>query len=116
MNIISTRKLLAASAALALAVLAFVALPARGNTLGTDIIGMFPKDMSEFAYADMKAARQLPWFSQLQQQMLPANFRQFEQFLRSAGIDPDTQIDELAWGVTAANSPHPSQIAGVALG
>jgi hypothetical protein len=116
MNTISTRKLLAASAALALAVLAFGALPARGNTLGTDIIGMFPKDMSEFAYADMKAARQLPWFAALQQQMLPANFRQFEQFLRSAGIDPDTQIDELAWGVTAANSPHPSQIAGVALG
>ncbi|MGB6484820.1 MAG: hypothetical protein WBE86_15145 [Candidatus Acidiferrales bacterium] len=113
---ISTRKLLAVSASLALAVLAFVALPARANTLGTDIIGMFPKDMSEFAYADMKQARQLPWFSQLQQQMLPANFRQFEQFLRSAGVDPDTQIDELAWGVTSPNSQHPSQIAGIALG
>jgi hypothetical protein len=90
--------------------------PSRANTLGNDIIGMFPKDVSEFAYADMKQARQLPWFSQLQQQMLPQNFRQFEQFLRSAGINPDTQIDELAWGITSPNSPHPSQIAGVALG
>jgi hypothetical protein len=117
MNIISTRKLLAAaSAALALAALAFISRPARANTLGTDIIGMFPKDMSEFAYADMKAARQLPWFAALQQQMLPANFRQFEQFLRSAGVDPDTQIDELAWGFTSPNSPHPSEIAGIALG
>ena len=86
------------------------------NTLGNDILGMFPKEISEFAYADMKKARALPWFSQLQQQMLPANFRQFEQFLRSAGINPDTQIDELAWGMTSPSSPHPSEIAGVALG
>ncbi|MGC1105332.1 MAG: hypothetical protein WA876_02230, partial [Candidatus Acidiferrales bacterium] len=113
---ISIRKFFAASTALVFAVLAFVALPVHANTLGTDIIGMFPKDISEFAYADMKQARQLPWFSQLQQQMLPANFRQFEQFLRSAGVDPDTQIDELAWGVTSANSQHPSEVAGIALG
>ena len=116
MKIGSTRKFLAAAAALAIAALAFIALPARANTLGTDIIGMFPKDMSEFAYANMKAARQLPWFAALQQQMLPANFRQFEQFLRSAGVDPDTQIDELAWGFTSINSQHPSEIAGIALG
>lgn len=89
---------------------------ARANTLGNDIIGMFPKNMSEFAYADMKQARQLPWFSQLQQQMLPPNFRQFEQFLRSAGVDPDTQINEIAWGMTVPDSQHPSEIAGIALG
>ena len=91
-------------------------LGASANTLGNDIIGMFPKNMSEFAYADMKQARQLPWFSQLQQQMLPPNFRQFEQFLRSAGIDPDAQIDEIAWGMTVPDSQHPSEIAGIALG
>lgn len=88
----------------------------RGNTLGNDILAMFPKDISEFAYADMKQARALPWFSALQQQMLPANFRQFESFLRSAGINPDTQLDEICWGITAANSPHPNEIAGIALG
>lgn len=102
--------------AVALFLLAIFPLSARANTLGNDIIGMFPKNMSEFAYADMKQARQLPWFSQLQQQMLPPNFRQFEQFLRSAGVDPDTQIDELAWGMTVPDSQHPSEIAGVALG
>lgn len=96
--------------------LALSPVPSRANTLGNDIIGMFPKDISEFAYADMKQARALPWFSQLQQQMLPSNFRQFETFLRSAGIDPDTQLDEICWGMTAANSPHPNEIAGIALG
>jgi hypothetical protein len=91
-------------------------LASSGNSISNDILGMFPKDISEFAYADMKQARALPWFAALQQQMLPANFRQFESFLRSAGIDPDTQIDELAWGITSPSSPHPSQIAGIALG
>lgn len=103
-----------AGAAMACAMLA--PSSAKANTLGTDIIGMFPKDMSEFAYIDMKAARQLPWFAQLQQQMLPSNFRQFETFLRSAGVNPDTQIDELAWGASSATSQHPFEIAGVALG
>lgn len=116
MNITLTRKCFAALAAGVLAALTFIALPAAANTLGTDIISMFPKDLSEFAYADLKEARKHPWFLQLQQQMLPGNYRQFEQFLRSAGVDPDSQIDEIAWGSTSANSQHPYEIAGVALG
>jgi hypothetical protein len=99
-----------------LAAAAFVPAPVAAGTLGSDIIGMFPKDMSEFAYADLKKARQLSWFSDVQQQMLPANFRQFEQFLRSAGIDPATQVNEMAWGAESASAQHPYEIAGIALG
>ena len=102
--------------ALILGVAMLIPPRAAAGTLGTDIIGLFPKDVSELAYADLKEARQHSWFPQLQQQMLPANYRQFEQFLRSAGIDPDTQVDEIAWGATSANAQHPYEIAGVALG
>ena len=117
MNITLIRKFLAAFAAGALAALTLItASPAAANTLGTDIIGMFPKGLSEFAYADLKQARTHSWFLQLQQQVLPGNYRQFEQFLRSAGIDPDSQIDEIAWGSTSATAQHPYEIAGVALG
>jgi hypothetical protein len=105
-----------AAVAVMLASLLVVPCPASAGTLGNDIIGMFPKDMSEFAYADLKKARQLPWFAEVQQQMLPANFRQFEEFLRSAGIDPTRQVDEMAWGAESANSQHPYEIAGIALG
>ena len=103
-------------AALLLAAVMLIPSPASANTLGTDIIGLFPKDISEIAYADLKEARQHSWFLQLQQQMLPGNYRQFEQFLRSAGVDPDTQVDEVAWGAMSPNSQHPYEIAGVALG
>jgi hypothetical protein len=98
---------------------------AHAGTLGTDIIGLFPKDVGEFAYADLKKARQFPWFAQLKEQMLPSRFRQFEQFLAAAGINPDSQVDELAWALVPASVsqtaggvavPTGDQIVGVALG
>jgi len=85
-------------------------------TLSNSVIGLFPKDVGEFAYADLKTARGFPWFSQLREQLLPSRFRQFEQFLTSAGIDPNAQVDELAWaGITTAKG-NGEEIVGVALG
>ncbi len=109
-----------------LAAISLLPRASRAGTLGTDIIGLFPKDIGEFAYADLKKARQFKWFPQLKQQMLPSRFRQFEQFLASAGVDPDTQVEELAWALILATSkgssenappvPIGEQIVGVALG
>lgn len=89
---------------------------ALAGSLSTDVIGMFPKEVGEFAYADMKAARSRPWFSQVRDQLLPGNFRQFEQFLVSAGIDPNTQVDEMAWAIIPSSKDGGEQILGVALG
>src|SRR5438445_13680103 len=88
--------------------------PSRAGKLGNDIVGLFPKNIEEFAYADLKKARQFKWFPQLQQQMLPSRLRQFEQFLASAGIDPNTQVEELAWGVVSGGTPRPNGDQGAA--
>jgi hypothetical protein len=102
--------------------------PAQAGTLGADVIGMFPKDVGEFGYADMKKARTLKWFPQLQEQVLPERFRQFEKFLASTGNDPNSQVDEIAWalvaeGMTAKTEgtgsdavPTGEQMVGVAIG
>src|SRR5437016_6642 len=74
----------------------------HASTLSTDVIGMFPQNIGEFAYADLKQARGLSWFPQLKQQMLPSKFKQFEQFLTSAGIDPNSQVEEVAWATVGA--------------
>jgi len=79
----------------------------RATTLSTDVIGMFPQNVGEFAYADLKQARTLSWFPQLKQQMLPARFKQFEQFLSAAGIDPNSQVEEVAWA-TVGPVPAPA--------
>src|SRR6202011_1113509 len=76
----------------------------RAGSVGADLLGLFPKDSGEVAYADLKQARQFPWFSQLKQQMLPAKFREFEQFLTSAGVDPNTQVTELVWAVVPSSA------------
>lgn len=98
------------------AALALLPRPSAADTLSTAIIGMFPKDIGEFAYADLKSARRYAWFPQLRDQMLPSRLREFEQFLRAAGVDPDTQVDELAWGAIPASKDRGEQIVGVALG
>jgi hypothetical protein len=111
------RCLLAGFCAAGFLLAACIAIPQRASagTLSTSITGMFPKQVGEFAYADLKSARKYPWFPQLREQLLPSRFRQFEQFLASAGVDPNSQVDELAWG--AIMSPKGGeQIVGVALG
>jgi hypothetical protein len=131
---VAARPLPAAAIIKLAGVLAFAAAsllaphPARANRLGTDIIALFPKEVGEFAYADLKKARSMPWFPQLQQQMLPDRFKQFEKFLASAGVDPNSQVEELAWGLVAEGvtaktegagssaTPTGEQIVGVALG
>jgi len=118
--------------ALAFAILVALCLvmpkPARAGRLAADTIALFPKEIGEFAYADLKKARSLSWFPQLQEQLLPDRFKQFERFLASAGVDPNSQVEEVAWGLvpegvtakTAATGsdavPTGEEIVGVALG
>ena len=102
--------------------------PAQAGRLGADIIGMFPRDVGEFGYADLKKARTLKWFPQLQEQLLPERFRQFEKFLASTGNDPNSQVDEIAWALVAEGMtskaegtgsdavPSGEQMVGIALG
>lgn len=120
------RRLVAASILVAMTLA--MPKPTRAGRLGTDIIALFPKEIGEFAYADLKKARSQKWFPQLQEQMLPDRFRQFEKFLASAGVDPNSQVDELAWGLVAegmstksegvgsTDVPTGEEIVGIALG
>lgn len=118
----------AGATAIVTAILLAAPKPARAGRLGTDVIALFPKNIGEFAYADLKKARSQKWFPQLEQQMVPERFREFEKFLASAGVDPNSQVDELAWGLVAEGLtsktegtgssalPTGEEVVGVALG
>ena len=102
------------AAALVLSTVTIAPKRAAAGTLSTAIIGMFPKNVGEFAYADLKAARKFPWFSQLNDQVLPPRFKQFEQFLGSSGVDPNSQVEEIAWAnITSGKG---DDTVGIALG
>jgi hypothetical protein len=111
----AVRSIACIAAGLLLAPLAIVPKAAAG-TLNPTVIGMFPKEVGEFAYADLKTARQRSWFAALREQLLPSNFRKFEQFLTAAGVDPNTQVDELSWAAIAPSKESSEQIIGIALG
>jgi hypothetical protein len=109
--------------ALGLAALCLAAT-GRASPVNNDIIAMFPKNAGEFAYANLQQARQYSWFPQLKEEMLPARFKQFEQFLSGAGVDPNTQVQELVWALipnmpanaTDASVPTSEEVVGIALG
>ncbi len=124
-----TTKFTAACALLAL--VAATAKPVKAQSVGPDTIALFPKEVGEFAYADLKKARTMKWYPALEQQMLPERFRQFEKFLASAGIDTNSQVNELIWGLVpqlalskdptvaasaSSSVPQGEEIVGVALG
>ena len=118
---------IAAAAAATLGALV-TAQVSSAQRVGPDTIALFPKNVGEFAYANLKQARSQKWFPQLQQQLLPERFRQFEKFLASAGVDPNTQVEELTWGLVAEGVndktsgvgsdavPTGEEVAGIAMG
>src|SRR5260370_39213291 len=71
------------------------------QSLGADTIALFPKNVGEFAYANLKQARSQKWFPQLQEQMLPERFKQFEKFLAWAGEGADCPAEERPGGLVA---------------
>ena len=83
---------------------------ACAGALPTEVIGIFPPDVTEFAIADLQQARSLAWFPQLQRKVLPDQLRQFELFLASPGMDHDSRVEQLAWatvpGSSASQSPQ----------
>jgi len=90
---------------------------ARAGRLTTEVVGIFPRDAAQFAFADLRQARSLAWFPELQKEVLPDQLRQFEQFLASPGIDRDSLVEELAWAVVSSGSqPQPSQDGGAPAG
>ena len=112
------RRSIAIAAVLGILFAAWALAPwkASAGTLSTDILGMFPKDVTEFGYADLKSARQYAWFPQLREQLLPSRFRDFEKFLISAGVDSSSQVDEIAWAGFPVSKGGGEDVVGVALG
>lgn len=84
---------------------------ARAATLSSSVLGMFPKNVGEIGYADLKTARQADWFAQFEGQVLPTRFSHFERYLISAGMDLNKQVEEIVWAAAAA-PPRPEATAG----
>jgi hypothetical protein len=91
------RSLLGALSIMAAAICLFPTLLA-GQGSGRDALSMFPADTQEFAYSNLAQLRAEPDYQVIQARLLNSQLRGFTDFLRSVGVDPDKDVDEVTLG------------------
>jgi hypothetical protein len=83
--------------------LALLCVPAaRADCVDSRVISLFPRDISEFACANLEEVRLQPWFADFKGQVLPRELYGLDQFLISAGINPNSQVKQVAWSIGAS--------------
>ena len=109
-----TRMLKQLAGVLALAALAI--LPAAAQALSPQVMALYPPQAGELAFVDLQAARRSPHYEELKSQVLPANFRDLEEWARSLGVDFDKNVDRLSWVYINTGDPANSDFTGIAEG
>ena len=61
-------------------------------------LASFPADTQQVAYSNFAQLRSSPDYPQIRQHVLYQQLRGFQEFLRSVGVDPEKDIDELMLG------------------
>ena len=61
-------------------------------------LASFPADTQQVAYSNFAQLRSSPDYPQIRQHVLYQQLRGFQQFLRSVGVDPEKDVDELMLG------------------
>src|SRR4029077_7129211 len=56
-----------------------------------------PADLQQLISVDYRAMKDSPTAMQLKQQLMPDNVKEFEAALKGVGIDPDKDVDTLAF-------------------
>jgi len=84
-------------AGLALALLLSPAL-ASGQGTARDALAMFPADTQQLAYLNLAQFRGMAEYPQIRRYLLTSQLRDFQEFLRSVGIDPEKDVDEIVLG------------------
>jgi len=74
----------------------FVPGTAQAQRAGKTIHCTFSENIGEFAYANLKQARSQKWFSAIAGADAAGALPPIERFLASAGVDPNSQVEEVA--------------------
>jgi hypothetical protein len=79
---------------------ALLILPSLAAAQGSarDALSIFPSDTEQFAYANLVQLRAQPNYMEIQTRLLSSQLRNFMDFFRSMGIDPDKDVDEVTLG------------------
>lgn len=70
----------------------------RGQSAARDALSSFPSDTLQVVYSDLRQLRALPDYARIRQWIFTQHLRNFEDFLRAAGTDPEKNVDEVTLG------------------
>ncbi|MGA9391741.1 MAG: hypothetical protein WBV69_14990 [Candidatus Sulfotelmatobacter sp.] len=70
---------------------------ANATPLNSSARAVIPADLQQLISVDYRTLKDSPTAMQLKQQVLPDNLKQFEAALKGVGIDPDKDVDSLAF-------------------
>jgi hypothetical protein len=86
--------------AASIAAAVFLVFPAllRGQGAARDALSNFPTDTLQIVYSDLKQLRGLPDYPRIRQWIFTQQLRNFEDFLRAVGTDPEKDVDEVTLG------------------
>ncbi|MBZ5515640.1 MAG: hypothetical protein LAN62_12525 [Acidobacteriia bacterium] len=70
----------------------------HGQGVARDALASFPADTQQFAYLNLAQFRSMAEFPQIHRYLLNSQLRDFQDFLRSAGVDPMKDVDEVVLG------------------
>lgn len=74
------------------------AAPLYAQYAGQDALASFPADTQQMAYTNLATLRSVPQYPLIEAHLMSPQLRNLENLLKSAGIDPDTQVNELVLG------------------
>ena len=90
-------------------------VPAQASSLGTSPRAAIPADIQQIICVDYRALKDSPTAMALKARVLPDTLKQFENSLRGVGIDPDSELEQLAFA-SFRTPTNALQVVGVAQG
>src|SRR5580658_4269892 len=81
----------------AVVMVALFAGMANAMPLNSSARAVIPADLQQLISVDYRAMKDSPTATALKQQLMPDNLKQFEAALKGIGIDPDKDVDTLAF-------------------
>src|SRR5215469_11501538 len=72
-------------------------LPAAAAPLSSNARTVIPQAVQQIISVDYRALRDSPTARALKNQVIPDNVKQFESALRSVGIDPDRDVEQITF-------------------
>lgn len=99
-------------AALGIVLTALWLVPLNGvaGSLRSEVLFLLPAESGEVAFLDVQALRASPHYSLIKQRLLPPRFSNFEEFVRSLGVDVDQELEWLAWAYVPPGPEHPDEL------